>query len=454
MLRNSISLLLFLLLLEQAHAQSAALVPVRRGTPTAQTLSQLLGTNTPNDVIQTVGDTGPVGAALVDTAPIATSVASLTSGIQSIDSQTTWAFQLREEVVLSSPIVRLGDIAEPLNPNLAAWPRLKRVSVGLLPTDGTPMVIQRDRLSHAITTIEATPRQIDWYGKSETTVHYDSKLASQLMPESNASERVVYQTPMTQQSRKQAINTSQEQPTVQTAFETELADKTDQASLDEQVVLDPITRDRIRYWIELAIRRELRELGEEYEVTVDDRDSVIAPFAAASSLASIELDETAHEGQVNLSVIGRHRDGPIVVKIPLTLKSHPRVVIANMNLQRGERIGISDVRLSPLPKKLWRDAYATSIDTVIGQEVRGIVREGAPISLKEIGPQTLVHRGDLVELRVVGGGVTITTNAKSIDEGAFAELIEVETIQPRRRVIAKVVSSGLVEIITQSPVVK
>ena len=155
MLRISISLLLFLLVLEHVYAQNAALVPVRHGTPPAKTLSQLLGAKPGNEVSQT----GLISA------PRSTTGANHTAGVQSIDAQTMWAFKLRDAVVLSTPIVRLGDVAEPLNPDLAAWPRLKRVSVGLLPTDGTSMVIERDRLSHAITTIEATPRQIDWYGK-------------------------------------------------------------------------------------------------------------------------------------------------------------------------------------------------------------------------------------------------------------------------------------------------
>ena len=159
MLRISISLLLFLLVLEHVYAQNAALVPVRHGTPPAKTLSQLLGAKPGNEVSQT----GLISA------PRSTTGANHTAGVQSIDAQTMWAFKLRDAVVLSTPIVRLGDVAEPLNPDLAAWPRLKRVSVGLLPTDGTPMVIERDRLSHAITTIEATPRQIDWKGALATT---------------------------------------------------------------------------------------------------------------------------------------------------------------------------------------------------------------------------------------------------------------------------------------------
>jgi flagellar basal body P-ring formation protein FlgA len=447
MFRASIALLLLVFALDQAFAQSAAMVPVRRSTQPSNTMSQLFGSRVEDDVIQTV-------ATVATTPP---SVDRKSISVELVDSTTRWAFQLRDDAVLSTPIVRLGDIVEPLDSNLAAWPRLQRVSVGLLPTDGTPMIVERDRLTHTITSIEATPRQINWYGKPEITVRYDATLANAPSPVVQASANSENLVTSTQLSHQQAINDSQ--VIAQTSFDHRstkqaVSEQVIPEQASEPIVLDPIVRERIRHWIELAIRRELRELGEEYEVTVEDSDAIIAPLAMAGSLARIELAEPPREGQVGLTVIGRHRDGPIVVTVPIHLKLHPRVVVANLSLQRGERIGISDVRLAPLPEKQWRDSYATSIESIIGQEVRGIVREGSPISLKEVGAPILVHRGDLLEVRVIGGGVTITTNAKSIGEGAFAELVEVETILPRRRFIAKVVSPGLVEIVTRAPMVE
>ncbi len=380
MFRCFTAITLLLTLASVTDAQTAALVPVRRGQPQSQ----------------------------------------------SVTSATSWSLQALSPVVLSSPIVRLGDIVKPLDPSLVAWERLRRVSIGLLPTDGTAMTIQRDRLTQNITSIEATPRQIDWFGPSEIVVRYDAKATQEIVP--------AYQ---------DQTSTSQEIVVQKAAFETPVK--------PAPPPVDRVTADRIVYWIELAIRRELRDVEESFAIQIADRDSVVEQLATASSIASIELLDEARAGRNMLRVIGRHREGPIVADVPLMLTPHPQAIVPVSHLQRGSRIGASDIRLAPVPQSRWQGSFATSPESVVGMEVRGIVRVGEPISLSEIGPPILVHRGDLIEIRVVGGGVVITTNAKSIGEGAEGELVEVETIQPRRRLIAKVVRSGLVEIFTQAP---
>ena len=51
----------------------------------------------------------------------------------------------------------------------------------------------------------------------------------------------------------------------------------------------------------------------------------------------------------------------------------------------------------------------------------------------------------------MGGGITVTTNAKSHGDGAESDLIEIETFEPRKRLLARVVQPGLVEIVTRAP---
>ena len=89
-----------------------------------------------------------------------------------IDSDTRWAFRALSPVTVSSPIVRLGDVVQPLNPNTAGWQRLRRSPIGLLPLGSQPMTIQRDRLERAVLNAEATPLAIDWIGPEKIEVTY------------------------------------------------------------------------------------------------------------------------------------------------------------------------------------------------------------------------------------------------------------------------------------------
>ena len=74
-----------------------------------------------------------------------------------------------------------------------------------------------------------------------------------------------------------------------------------------------------------------------------------------------------------------------------------------------------------------------------------------PIVKSDVRKPTLVRRGDLLDLRVVGAGIVVTTSAKALGDGPLDGLIEVETMRPRKRKIARVVASGVVEILSRPP---
>ncbi len=82
----------------------------------------------------------------------------------SVGAETRWGFRVVTPVILTSPIVRLGDVVQPVDPHQAGWQRLSRAAIGLIPISGETMTIRRDRLGKAILAAEATPRLIDWYG--------------------------------------------------------------------------------------------------------------------------------------------------------------------------------------------------------------------------------------------------------------------------------------------------
>ena len=107
--------------------------------------------------------------------------------------------------------------------------------------------------------------------------------------------------------------------------------------------------------------------------------------------------------------------------------------------------------MQPIPEDQLESDHVLDPADVVGLEVRGFPRPGRPLNRSDLGSPTLVRRGDLIEVRVMGGGVIVTTNAKAHGDGAASELIEVETLEPRKRLLARVVQPGLVEIVTRAP---
>ena len=91
------------------------------------------------------------------------------------------------------------------------------------------------------------------------------------------------------------------------------------------------------------------------------------------------------------------------------------------------------------------------IHDAVGLQVQTALQKDAPVARTALAPVTVIERGDLVEVRVVGGGITIATGAKSLAAGAQGDLIPIETLEPRKKLMARVAGNGIVEILTRPP---
>lgn len=333
--------------------------------------------------------------------------------LATIDAGTRWTLRTVSPVTVSSPIVRLGDVVQPLDPNVAGWQRLLRSPVGLVPLGGQTMTIERARLARAIQDTEATPRHIDWLGPDTIQV---------------------------------TLQAGQRQPSavVQAAH-------LDASAAPATAAITATEAERLLYWIQLALERQLPAVAKAYKIELNPRQPELEGLRSIAGVTGIEPRGEVGPGRCRFHVVARSTAGPVDTDIELTLHAHPIVVVARQSLPRGHRLQAGDLASKPLPQDDFAPDLVVDAEAVIGLEVRGPVRANQPLRHGDLGAPTLIHRGDLIEVRVVGGGITVTTNAKAISSGGASDPIEVETLQPRRRLLARVVQPGLVEIVSRAP---
>jgi flagella basal body P-ring formation protein FlgA len=290
------------------------------------------------------------------------------------------------------------------------------------------LTIDRDRLERAILDAEATPLAIDWYGPRRIEVSYlrtDHDRASDV----------------TQVSHQQPVDASSVSPSGPPGATT--TSKTGR-----------LDADRIVQWIELALDRSERELATEFQVEVPRDQPNFSELAEMIGVTEISSLGTVEAGRCRFRIVGRSKQGPVETEIDLLLKPHPKVAVPRRALPRGHRISAGDLEMQPLPEEELTPEHVMDAAEVIGMEIQGTAPARRPLIRSSLGAPTLVRRGDLIEVRVVGGGVTVTTHAKSLDDGAAGDLVEVESLEPRKRLLARVVQPGLVEIITRAPKVR
>ena len=370
-----------------------------------------------------------------------------------------WTFLATSPVTVDGPIVYVRDVLRPLDPELPAWTRLSRSPVGLVPSDGGPMVIRRDRLAQAIRASEATATRIEIEGPDKIEV----RLKSSATP--NDADRSPANTTDAEPARTVAGRDDRMIDRGGVVHSGSVEAGTDRVSLAVgggsvgravaeaagANALDPATRDRLARRIEIEVRQGAHGVGERFDVEVPSDQAGLAALAAARRIRSVRFLETAAAGVCRISVAADAAEGPIEAELRVRLDAYPEAVASRATLRRGHVITADDLMLVPVPPDQWHDAYVGAPDSLVGQEVASPVRSGQPIRLGDVRRPILVRRGDLVEVWVNGGGVTVTTNAKSLGEGGKMELIQVETFDPKRKLVARVIDPGRVEVISRTP---
>ncbi len=348
-----------------------------------------------------------------------------------IDSNTRWALRTIPSVTVSSTIVRLGDIVQPLDQKIPLWQRLQTAPIAMFPVNSTTMTIDRDRLDRVIRKAEATPRSIDWLGPREIKVVYD--------PESGR----------TSDGRKATTQSS----IAQVAYQQD-STFSPSAETPQRSTINAADAQRIVHWIELAIKRELPEIADFFGVEIDSGQVGLDRLLPISGVTTVQPIDRISSGTCRLRIVGRSVDGPIESTIAIQLTGYPKVVVPRTSLARGHRISESDLDVIAISAEKLETNLIVDASQIIGMEVRKTLRAQQPIPASDIGSPVLIHRGDLIEVRVMSGGVTVTTNAKSLGDGSESDLVEIETMRPKKRVVARVVRTGLVEIVTRAPAMR
>jgi flagella basal body P-ring formation protein FlgA len=120
-------------------------------------------------------------------------------------------------------------------------------------------------------------------------------------------------------------------------------------------------------------------------------------------------------------------------------------VFAKRALRVGALVTAADVELRPLSDHR-AAGVASSLDAVIGQEVRRNFYVNRPVQAEDVGVPTVVHRNSIVALAYGSGGLELTTVGRAIDSAGLHELIRVVNIDSRVTVVGKVTGPGTVRV--------
>jgi flagella basal body P-ring formation protein FlgA len=292
-------------------------------------------------------------------------------------------------------VVRLGDLVEVLagrSPTVDQW---LEMPLGPAPRDGVPQTwYSRDVLQH-----------LELHGVHPNSVRWSGRDVAQLQRVDDSVETDgVKLTPAFVQSRvfQQAEN------------------------LVKQAIVEYLnlrTGERVDWRISLQIPSDLATL-----------------VKVRKNIMSIGGGVEPWSGEQKFVLQIQDRDLVQNVVIVANVDLPPMVVVAKRPLRREEIIHADALEYAPLPitATIEQGKHFNDFDQLVGKQVKRSISTGVPIVETYIGEPVVIQRNEMVEVECVSGAVVVRTTARSLSSGAVGELVEVELLPSKHRMLATV----------------
>ena len=308
-------------------------------------------------------------------------------------------FQLRSEVHPQGAVVTLGDVAEVYANDSRQVNQLTTLELFPAPPAGAKKVVHVRDVQEFLE-LRGMPRsQQHWSGASQTTVQVGGSIAAKV-------ERPI---------RVTGSMARQAQVLTQAAIVRHLQETVD-ANEPWDVEVLPLEDDQVR---------TLSAAGNQVHVT-----GGAAPWT----------------GPQNFSILCPSSNGVATLTVKAKVSLPPAVVAATRSLSRGSIIRANDVQLKRLTAKAPSADAFSRIEDVVGQETTRSVAEGQSLDSQYVRKPLMVKKGEVVTVYVRTSGAQIRTTARSQNDGASGEVVNVESLTDRKVFLARVTAPQEVEV--------
>jgi flagella basal body P-ring formation protein FlgA len=196
-----------------------------------------------------------------------------------------------------------------------------------------------------------------------------------------------------------------------------------------------------------AIVRYLREnvADEAWRVTAEVSDEQAQLIATADELIAASGGESPWVGrqQFELRVRGA---GAALLSVTAEVALPAAVVVATHAVPRGAIVRATDIELQRVSAETPVAGTFQTAAEVVGKEATKSIAPGQMLDANYLRSQILVHSGEVVTLYGRNAGITVRMTARAQENGAQGELVSVESILDRKRLLARVCGLQEVEI--------
>lgn len=122
------------------------------------------------------------------------------------------------------------------------------------------------------------------------------------------------------------------------------------------------------------------------------------------------------------------------------------IAVLNRDVMRDEEISFDMIEFIDAPQNMGKD-FIQDAAILVGARVKTNIKKGNPIHNNDIGPALAVKRGQQVLLVHQIGGIKMTLQAKSLDNGSIGSKIRVVNLQSNRTLEAIIEANGQAKVL-------
>jgi flagella basal body P-ring formation protein FlgA len=327
---------------------------------------------------------------------------------------------VRDRVIVTSPVVRLGDVAEIISADRSEARRLAALPLMPAPSPGSERFLRKREVADLLDAHGQDLRELRIEGAMQVAI---SKPAT--TPGDSSTEQ------SSDGSKRMNLHAA-----ILAAPGRDLGASLPHASLGNDDV-----RDLLHRAVERHLSASTGKAGP-WHVTCQVGPAQLVQLRAATSPVECHGGREPWLGRQRFIVSFTTTQGAVRFPFSADVRGDTATVaVAIRSIAGGAVITAADVELqevASVPSSTSRRSPIVSLEKLIGMEARSSIQSGQIIWTDQIQAPLLVKRGETITVVSQGGGIRVRTTARARQDGAQGELVQVETLETRERYDARV----------------
>ncbi|MCU7806707.1 MAG: flagellar basal body P-ring formation protein FlgA [Candidatus Thiodiazotropha sp. (ex Semelilucina semeliformis)] len=195
--------------------------------------------------------------------------------------------------------------------------------------------------------------------------------------------------------------------------------------------------------VENRLAAEFTQAGEKLVIAITPLDHRLKLARCETSLETFDPPGGISLGRTTVGV-SCQLPKPWTLYVSANVGREMPVAVAQRDLSRGTPIGPDDLSLEIMNTSHLLRGHFSSVEEINGRTLKRTLRRGQVVTPSMLVVQKTVRRGEQITILAGAGPIEVRSRGKALRDGNPGDLIPVLNLASKKKLEARVVTSGLV----------